>query len=108
MESNNPIERTYTPKTDRKKSYDYYLDLLDFKPATKARTDYKRDFLEYHLKPSRRYVSKEDGARFTALVRGFLNKYGPKYFGEGSRRHLSISDPSVGLLYPRDAATEGS
>ncbi len=108
MESPKQREGLYIPKTDRRVGYDYYLDLLDFKPATQVRKEFKRKFIEYHDKPHRKYVRKEDGEKFTALVKGFLKKHGAAYFGEGPRPHLLVTEPSIGLLYPRDANNEES
>ncbi|KAI9878019.1 MAG: hypothetical protein M1830_002139 [Pleopsidium flavum] len=103
-----PKEGLYTAKMNRRKCYDHFLDLLDFKPGTRMRQQFKHDVIDYHSKSLRWSVRKEDGEKFTALVKEFLDKYGVKYFGEGPRFHLWISEPSVGLLYPRDAETEES
>ena len=91
--------------------YRTYLDKLGFK-ADEYTEDIRRNFvreLRAHVcAPETMYMRKEDNpAAFAALIRGFLEKHGQKYWG-ANRNHLEVTDISKGLLYPRDADREGS
>ena len=100
-------ERFYAPQTGANKStYDYHLDRLGFKPRTNQRKAFRSIFILYHDQPHRKYLVKEDGDNFKALVNDFLKRYGAEYFGKHQRSHLVMSDTTVGLLYPRDAENE--
>jgi len=101
-------ESLYTPETTENVGYNYFLDLLDFKRATKIRQEFTSLLKKYHDTPDRKYLRKEDGDKFTALVNGFLDQHGDRFFGEHQRSHLKMSDTTVGLLYHRDPGMEES
>ena len=114
-----PAYLDYKPETfaasDRNaQCYRTYLDKLGFKEETytkNIRLNFVRELRAHVCAPETMYMRKEDNpAAFAALIRGFLQKYGRKYWGTDrtARNHLEITDISRGFLYPRDANREES
>lgn len=101
-------DRLYAPATKERIGYNHFLDLLDFKRDTEMRLQFASLLIKYHDTPRRRCLRKEDGDEFTAVVNGFLDEHGAKYFGQRPRSHLVMSDPTVGLFYRRDAQLKES
>ncbi len=103
------VQRIYTPTTKENRAcHDYFLDLLDFKPATQVRERFRANVKQYLAVPHRKYLRKEDGEKFSASVQDFLVQHGAEFFGKVNRSHLVEPKPSIGLLYPRDAKDETS
>ena len=108
----------YSPKPSLhgdSKNYCYrtYLDRLGFDTwddpvALETRLQFIRDLKAHVCVPETTYLRKEDNpAAFNALVFGFFEKHGDRYWGM-ERGHLAEKDPLKGFLYPRDALRENS
>ncbi|MCJ1394070.1 hypothetical protein MMC18_006948 [Xylographa bjoerkii] len=116
--SNRPTYLEYEPKPflhADSKNYCYrtYLDRLGFNTwddpiALEARLQFIRDLKSHVCVPETTYLRKEDNPpAFNALIFGFFEKYGDRYWGM-ERKHLAEKDPLKGFLYPRDALRENS
>ena len=111
-----PAYLDYKPEpylaTDRNSQcYRTYLDKLGFKKdeySEDIRRTFVKDLRAHVCAPETMYMRREDNpAAFAALIKGFLQKHGHKYWGT-NRTHLAVTDISKGFSYPRDADREGS
>lgn len=105
----------YVPKYSKSYwGYGPFLDRLGFKPKINKVSRNVRDLFEKDLKayvcvPLTKHLRREDNpAVFSALVLGFLKRYGTKYWGDKDREHLLEPNPSKGFLCPRDYERQGS
>ncbi|MCJ1404676.1 hypothetical protein MMC11_007902 [Xylographa trunciseda] len=105
--------KPFLPEDLKNYCYRTYLDRLGFKKwddpdANEVRLQFIRDLKAHVYVPETTYLCKEDNPpAFHALIFGFFEKYGERYWGR-EREHLAEKDPVKGFLYPRDALREDS